>query len=258
MSRSFAASTNKLVIDRIETFPVLYPVRGRFKFFEARHGQAAGRGAVLVRITASDGTIGWGQSVPIPRWSYETVETVISTIRRYLTPELIGCDPRDVKGIHQVMNAAIAPLFNRPTHLQSGVDLALLDLVGKLRQTPVSRTWSQKPEKRLTLSWTLNPRGLDEVEGLIAEGQRRGYRHFNIKVAPDLAVDIELARMVKRLVPEGFLWADANGGYEESVALSAAPKLAEAGLLCLNSRFQRIDWRDTPGSNGRGTSYFDG
>jgi L-alanine-DL-glutamate epimerase-like enolase superfamily enzyme len=234
MSRTMAGSTERVLIDRIETFPVLYPVRGRFKFFEGSRGRAAGRGTVLVKITADNGTIGWGQSVPIPRWSYETVETVTSTIDRYLAPELLGRDPLDVKGIHQVMNAAIAPSFSTGQPIcKAGVDLALLDLAGKLSQRPVARTWSQTPEKRLTLSWTLNPRSLDEVEVLIAEGRRRGYRHFNIKVAPDPTIDLELARMVKRLVPDGFLWADANGGYEESVALATAPKLADAGVAVL-------------------------
>ena len=68
---------------------------------------------------------------------------------------------------------------------------------------------------------------------LIDEGKRRGYRNFNIKVAPDPKFDIELCRMVKKLVPDGFLWADANGGYDEATALQAAPKLAEAGVAVL-------------------------
>jgi L-alanine-DL-glutamate epimerase-like enolase superfamily enzyme len=31
-------------------------------------------------------------------------------------------------------------------------------------------------------------------------------------------------------VPDGFLWADANGGYDEVAALAIAPKLADAGV----------------------------
>jgi L-alanine-DL-glutamate epimerase-like enolase superfamily enzyme len=71
-------------IAKIETFPLLYPTVGRFKFFEGPQGRPVGRPAVLVKITGDDGTIGWGQSVPAPRWSYETLETVHSTINRYL------------------------------------------------------------------------------------------------------------------------------------------------------------------------------
>jgi L-alanine-DL-glutamate epimerase-like enolase superfamily enzyme len=67
----------------------------------------------------------------------------------------------------------------------------------------------------------------------VAEGRKRGYRNFNVKVAPDPKFDLELCRMVKKLAPDGFLWADANGGYDEATALDVAPKLAGAGVAVL-------------------------
>ena len=35
---------------------------------------------MLVKITADNGSVGWGECVPIPQWSYETVESVTSTL----------------------------------------------------------------------------------------------------------------------------------------------------------------------------------
>ena len=67
-------------IARIDVFPVRYPMQGRFKFFEGPEGSPTGRPAVLVRITDDSGAIGWGESVPIPKWSDETLETVTTTI----------------------------------------------------------------------------------------------------------------------------------------------------------------------------------
>jgi len=67
----------------------------------------------------------------------------------------------------------------------------------------------------------------------VAEGWARGYRNFNVKVAPDPEFDLELCRAVKRLAPEGFLWTDANGGYDEATALGIAPRLAELGVAVL-------------------------
>lgn len=221
-------------IANVETFPLIYPTVGRFKFFESPAGRPTGRPAVLVKITADDGTVGWGQSVPTPRWSYETLETVHSTVRRYLAPELIGRDPFDADGLHAAMNAAIAPSFSTGQPIcKAGIDLALFDLTGKLLGQSAAQRWQRQGCDRLTLSWTLNPRTLDEVEALIAQGRARRYRHFNLKVAPDPKLDVELARLVKRLVPDGFLWADANGGYDEATALEVAPKLADAGVAVL-------------------------
>jgi L-alanine-DL-glutamate epimerase-like enolase superfamily enzyme len=221
-------------IARIESFPIRYPVVGRFKFFEGAPGQPSGRPAVVVKVTADDGTVGWGQSVPIPKWSYETLETVHSTITRYLAPELISRDLFDLDGLHAAMNRAIAPSFSTGQPLcKAGVDLALFDLAGKLLKQPAAPRWNRKGRERLTLSWTLNPRALDEVEPLVAQGRARGYRHFNVKVAPDPKFDLELCRLVKRLAPDGFLWADANGGYDEATALAVAPKLAQIGVPVL-------------------------
>ena len=224
----------KVKIARVESFPISYPIVGRFKFFEGPAGRPSGRPAVVVKITADNGAVGWGQSVPIPKWSYETLETVHSTITRHLTPELLGHDPFDIDGIHAAMNRTVAPSFSTGQPIcKSGVDLALFDLTGKLLKQSAAQRWNRKGRDRLTLSWTLNPRTLDEVEPLIEQGRARGYRHFNVKVAPDPKFDLELCRIVKRLVPDGFLWADANGGYDEETALAIAPKLADIGVPVL-------------------------
>jgi L-alanine-DL-glutamate epimerase-like enolase superfamily enzyme len=217
-------------IARIEAFPLNYPTVGRFKFFEGPKGEHLGRQTVVVKITAEDGTVGWGQSVPSNKWSYETLETVHTTIERYLAPVLIGRNAFDLDAIQVAMSTFIAPSFSTGQPIcKAGVDLALFDLTGKLLQQTAAQRWKRKSRSKVTLSWTLNPRKLDDLPGMIEEGRRRGYRHFNVKVAPDPEFDLEMCRIVKRLVPDGFLWADANGGYDEATALAVAPKLADAG-----------------------------
>jgi len=223
-------------IARVEAFPLRYAMTGRFKFFEGPDGSPTGRAAVMVKVTDEDGVSGWGESVPIPKWSDETLETVTTTIRRYLAPELVGRDPTDIEGAHEVMERAIAPGFSTGQPIaKAGIDLALHDLAARLAGKRVHALWDRGPGEALTLSWTVNPRNLDEVDGLVAEGRDRGYRHFNVKVAPDVAFDVALCRRVKTLAPDGFLWADANGGYSPELALQAAPRLAEAGVEVLEA-----------------------
>jgi len=220
-------------IERIDLYPVVYPTVMRFKFFE---GPAAkpGRPAVIIKLTADDGTVGWGESVPLPRWSYETQEYALSTLELYLKPVLIGKNPFDVAAIHQAMDREIAPSFSTGAPItKAGIDLALHDLIGKARGQNIAALWGRDLPDELTLSWTLNPAKLDETPALIDQGRARGFEHFNVKVAPDLATDLELCRMVKELVPDGFLWADANGGYDLDTAREAASKLAALGVPVL-------------------------
>jgi len=213
-------------IAKIEVFPVEYAVTGFFKFFTRPV-----RPAVFVKITLESGLSGWGQSVPIPTWSYETPESVTHTLRNYLAPVLLGTNPTDFAGAHAKMNKAIAPSFSTGMPIaKAGIDIALHDLAGKLSGKSLSELWGKIPLERISLSWTVNTKTIPEAETSVNEGKSRGYRHFNIKVAPDPAFDIELAKTVARAAPKSRLWADANGGYDLPNALLAAPRLAEAGF----------------------------
>ncbi len=224
----------KVTIANIETFPVTYPTVGWFKFLEGPKGRPGGRASVVVRITADNGAVGWGQSVPAHRWSYETLETVQTTIQNYVAPELIGLDPFDEEAIRAAINRIIAPSFSTGQPIcKAGVDLALFDLTGKLLGQNAAQRWGKTGRDKITLSWTVNARTLDEVERVVGEGLARGYRNFNVKVAPDPKFDLELCRLVRRLAPDGFLWADANGGYDEASALEVAPRLADLGVPVL-------------------------
>jgi L-alanine-DL-glutamate epimerase-like enolase superfamily enzyme len=224
-----------LKIDRIEIYACEYPTAGYFKFFVGPRG-VVGRAAVVVKITADNGVVGWGQSVPSFRWSDETPETVVSVLRDYFAPALIGVDALDLNAAQAALDGALACRFSTAMPIaRAGIDLALHDLLGKLTARSLAELWGRSPGGAVTLSWTVNPRNLDELDGLLEEGWRRGYRNFNIKIAPDPVVDLELARRVRRRAPHGFLWADANCGYDLATALEVAPRLADVGVDVLES-----------------------
>ena len=230
-----AAKEPNVKIDRVDVFPLRYPMTGFFKFFSGPHG-SQGRAAVIVKVTADSGVVGWGQSVPIASWSYETLETATIVLRDYFGPAVIGRDPLDLDGAQAALDGALAAGFTTGMPIaRAGLDLALHDLLGKLTGKSLAELWGRKRGGPLTLSWTLNPRRLDEVDGLIEAGWKRGYRNFNIKVAPDPQFDVELATLVRMRAPDGFLWADANGGYDPATALKVAPKLADAGVDVLEA-----------------------
>lgn len=222
-------------IEHIELFPVLYQTKGYFKFFTGPRG-SYGRGAAIVKIITDQGVVGWGQSIPSPLWSYETLETVTVALSDYLAPALIGRDPLDIDGAHEALDRALAPGFSTAMPIaRSGLDMALHDLAGKLAGKSLSRMWNRPPGGPVKLSWTVNARTLDEAEAVINDGYECGYSNFNIKVAPDPKFDVALAGLARRRAPDGFLWADANGGYDLRTALEAAAKLADAGVDVLEA-----------------------
>jgi L-alanine-DL-glutamate epimerase-like enolase superfamily enzyme len=222
-------------IEHIELFAVRYPTKGYFKFFVGPRG-TYGRGAVIVKMIADNGTIGWGQSIPSPLWSYETLETAQIVMQDYLAPVLIGRDPLDIEGAHYAMDGALGPGFSTGMPIaRSGLDMALHDLAGKLQGQSLCQMWGRPSGGPVTLSWTVNARTLEEAEAVIDAGYKSGYSNFNIKVAPDPKFDVQLAKLVRQRAPDGFLWADANCGYDQATALAVAPELADAGVDVLES-----------------------
>lgn len=223
----------KLIIERIELFPVRYPMAMHFKFFEGPVS-GGGRPAILIKITASNGTVGWGESVPIPRWGGETAEGALACLKNYLIPVLQGQDATDMAHLEALMGTEIANGFTTSYPItKAGLDIALHDLIGRAQGKNIAEMWGLPTPDEMVLSWTLNPMNFDEIDPLIQMGRERGYRNFNVKIAPDTRFDLELCRRVKKAAPDGFLWADANCGYDPGTALEMAPKLADIGVAAL-------------------------
>jgi len=236
-----ASTTNDLPggtrIVRVECFAVEYPITGQFKFFTRPV-----RGTIVVKLTAESGHIGWGQSVPSPTWSYETLETVMSTTEQYLAPAILGLDALDADAVWRVMNRVIAPSFSTGQPIaKAGIDLALFDLAGRILGQSAAQRWRLEGGGRVTLSWTIDAQTLGEVESSVADAHARGYRHFNVKVGSDAPFDVAMCREIRRLAPEAFVWVDANGGYDADTALRVAPQLADLGIAAFEQPVRASD-----------------
>jgi L-alanine-DL-glutamate epimerase-like enolase superfamily enzyme len=220
-------------IVRVEVGRFDYPLVGEFKFF-----RTPARPSVLVRLTDEAGVQGLGQAVPVESWTYETVESVESTLRHYLAGAVLGADPADLAEVHARMEYSIRPSFSVGQPLcKAAIDLACYDLWGKRVGKSVAALLGGARKTEIRLSWTINAASLDKSEKLLEQGRALGYESFNIKLgSPQTpAYDLDLVRLVRRFEPHGFHWGDANTSYDLDTALAQAPKLADLGLQALES-----------------------
>lgn len=220
-------------IVRVEVGRFDYELVGEFKFFKA-----GVRPSVLVRLTDDDGVQGWGQSVPVETWTYETVESVDTTLRNYLAGAVLGADAADLGAVHARMERAIRPSFSVGQPLcKAAIDLACYDLWGKRLGKSVSELLGGAKKSEVKLSWTVQAATLRAAEEQLEQGRAAGYENFNIKLGPPQtpAYDLELVRLVHAFAPAGFHWADANTSYDLDTALEQAPRLADLGLKALES-----------------------
>ncbi len=117
-------------IEKVDVIPYSVPIRA---FTDAYTGFSVSN-AVLVKITTDTGITGFGEGCAWePEFYGETLESVVSTIAKYIAPIIIGEDPLNINRIMARIDARLA----RITCAKEGVDLALHDLAGKILNVPV-------------------------------------------------------------------------------------------------------------------------
>ncbi|MFE4634486.1 mandelate racemase/muconate lactonizing enzyme family protein [Streptomyces sp. NPDC056773] len=226
-----------LVVESVECFVLPLPA---LRDFVIAGGVVTRRGGthprVLVRIGAG-GAVGWGEATPAPTWTYETVESIVSTIERHLGPPLLNLPVWDIAGAHRVFDRAINPGYTTGAPLaKAALDLALHDLVGRVLGLSVGELWGQRQTGRVPLAWIVSgdpPSAADEV----AEGLDAGYAAFKIKVGTagtaTLDEDVRRVEAVRSAAPMASLWVDANQAYtmNQALRLSRALQPCDVALL---------------------------
>ncbi|MET8912023.1 enolase C-terminal domain-like protein [Micromonospora sp. NPDC004551] len=223
------AALSGLTIDAVDTYAVALPT---VRSFGVSGGSVAVAGTpsirVLVKVTA-DGLTGWGEATPIPAWTYETAESIVTTIDRYLAPAILGRPAWDLDGVTTAFDRAINRGFTIGSPLaKSAVDVALHDLLGRALGVPVGMLWGQRRRETIELGWIVSGQTAGEVADAVAEGRDLGYRAFKVKVGlHSEAEDTAVVRAVREAAPDAALWVDANQGYTVDGALRMAHRLAE-------------------------------
>ncbi|MFG2109304.1 mandelate racemase/muconate lactonizing enzyme family protein [Micromonospora chersina] len=218
-----------LTIDAVETYAVALPT---IRSFGVSGGSVAVAGTpsirVLIKVTAG-GVTGWGEATPIPAWTYETAESIVTTVDRYLAPAILGRPAWDLDGVTTAFDRAINRGFTIGAPLaKCAVDVALHDLLGRALGVSVGVLWGQRRRETIQLGWIVSGQTAAEVADAVAEGRGLGYEAFKVKVGlHSEAEDAAVVRAVREAAPDAALWVDANQAYTVDGALRMARRLAD-------------------------------
>lgn len=228
-------------ITRIDTVPVTVPVDRRVGPPPAdAKGFRFESHLLLVFIQTDAGLEGVGEVTPSPDWSGETAAGAKALIDTYLTPRLLGEDPRRIRHCMDRLGKTFANPFTK-----AALEMALFDITGQFHHAPVYQLLGGGLTRgdRFPLRFPIMPVGPE----LSAEVARRmvseGFRTIKVKVGHDpIQRDLARLRLVRAAIGDGVrLSVDANGGWSVNEAILAAPHLEELGVAFVEQPVHRLD-----------------
>jgi len=185
--------------------------------------------AVIVRLLDEQGTVGYGEILPRPYLTGETLETVLERDGPALARRWIG---RSLESRDELLEFIRSELDLAPEHLGafSGFEVALVDLGGRALGFPagdvLGRPPGASPPAGVVIGFEIKT---DKLERYCATLRMAGRRHVKLKVGQ--ADDHARAETVIRLLqPEGGLRIDVNGIWSADEAIEHLATLADLPL----------------------------
>ncbi len=201
------------IIKKIDVFPTSVEFRHTFVIGRGKVGTAGQGGRyVFVRVESADGHVGWGETNTIPSWSYETLESVTSTIRNYLAPIVLNRSPFDQVYFQKQFDERLTPAVSQGfPFAKSAVLTATLDLAGQITGLPLHRFFGGKVRDKIELTYALS---IDTPQAMADVARSYPFvKCFKLKVAGDEKLDAARVRTVIEARPDADIWLDANQSY---------------------------------------------
>ena len=206
---------------RLDVYRTAIPMRS-FEHAAASRDLAE---AIVVRMELADGRIGWGETLPRPYVTGETLDSVVEDIEHTLWPQHVRAPraplPERVNG--RIVHAAAC-----------AIELARIDATGGLSAYPELAGRGVGISARG--SGVLGSTGPDRTDKQLRRMRWFGLRDFKLKLAfgdeTDTANLRVVGRQLARAVAAGrcTLRADANGAWDADTAVERIAELAAYGV----------------------------
>ncbi|MEO5326574.1 enolase C-terminal domain-like protein [Mesorhizobium sp. CC13] len=202
-------------IKSIETLIVQLPTRREHKW--AGLTEVIGR-YVMVKMTDSDGRVGWGEAPALKDWGgefgrYFGESAIItrSVIETYLAPAVIGLELGNFAELHARMDAIIRGY----PYSKAAVEFAAYDLAGRWLNVPVHTLLGGKARDKVAITHSIGLISIEEAKVEAAKLAAEGIRTIKVKIGVDPARDVKMVAAVREAAGEAMeICVDANEGYK--------------------------------------------
>jgi L-alanine-DL-glutamate epimerase-like enolase superfamily enzyme len=208
-----------------------YPLELKYPFTISNNSRIT-TPAVLVEMEY-EGMIGYGEA-SLPPYLKETQKSVQSFLAK------IDLSSFDDKTDLNAILSGIDNLFPDNNAAKASIDIALHDLVGKIKQLPVYKMY-EIPKQEMLTSFTI---GIDSTE-MILHKLEEAENFSYIKVKLGTADDQTLINTI-RTGTDKPIYADINQGWKNrEEALELTISLYENNVLLIEQPFRKSNYKDT-------------
>lgn len=219
-----------MLVTKAEIFAIRLPLH---QPFIVSYGRFDDMPSILLKLTASDGSIGWGEAVPDPHVTGETFEATYAILEHALLPVIGDLDVFSIEALHARMNSCLS---SNPS-AKAAVDIAFHDLMGRILGQPLCNLLGGMAHKELPQPYVISVKHPEAVAAEAREAIDRGFSEFKLKVGANDGLDAARIHALRAAVPATTpIRVDANQGWTRHQTL----KIIGQTDIC------NIDWYEQP------------
>lgn len=181
---------------------------------------------IVVRITADDGRVGFGEAPATAVITGDTKGSVVTAIRDFIAPAITGMDIEDMDGIMRSMHKCIV----KNTSAKAAVDMAVYDLYAKNLNRPLYKVLGGN-KNTIETDITISVNGVEEMVRDSLRGVEQGFGILKVKVGKAGLKDVERIAAIRRAVGKDVvIRVDANQGWQPKDAVRIIRAMEDKGL----------------------------
>ena len=181
---------------------------------------------IVIKIETDTELSGYGEAPPTAVITGDTKGSIVTAIKEFITPALVGMEIDNLDGIFRKLNTCMV----KNTSAKAAVDMAVYDLYAKKHNTPLYKMLggnSSLVETDITIS--VNP--IPEMVAASLDAAAKGYRILKVKVGKEGLKDVErIAEIRKAVGKEIQIRVDANQGWNAKQSVQIIRAMEDRGL----------------------------
>lgn len=182
---------------------------------------------LIVKITAEDGQVGFGEAPPTAVITGDTLGSIRCAIEQFIAPNLIGMDIFDIDGIMQKLHSCIL----KNTSAKAAVDMAVYDLYAKALGRPLYQVLGGH-KSNIQTDLTISVNAVDEMVADSIKAVEQGFKILKIKVGKEGLEDIKRIEAIRKAVGNDIaLRIDANQGWTPKEAVKIIGTMEDKGIV---------------------------